>query len=323
MAGSDRVGVLFGTAIGGFITMMEQHDILRDRGPERVSPHFLPMCLPDSASGAIAQRFDLRGPNYAPISACSTGAHAIGEASEVIRRGDADVVLAGGAEACIHPLIFAGFTNMKGLGAPRAGEGPETASRPFDATRGGFVCAEGATVVVVESRDHALARGATIYAEVLGHGNSNDAFHAVTPRPDSSGVVAMIEQSLRRAGVDRERVGYVNPHGSATPLGDAAESHALELVFGDHAASLAVSSTKSATGHQFGGAGSFEIAVCALALRDGIVPPTLNYRDPDPECRLDYVTEGARRIDLEVALSNSMGLGGHNGCVLLGRHRDA
>ena len=226
---------------------------------------------------------------------------------------------AGGAEACIHPLIFAGFTNMKGLGAPRAGEGPETASRPFDLTRGGFVCAEGATVVVVESRDHALARGATIYAEVLGHGNSNDAFHAVTPRPDSSGVVAMIEQSLRRSGIERERVGYVNPHGSATPLGDAAESHAIERVFGTHATALAVSSTKSATGHQFGGAGSFEIAVCALALRDGIVPPTLNYRDPDPECRLDYVTEGARRLDLDVALSNSMGLGGHNGCVLLGR----
>jgi 3-oxoacyl-[acyl-carrier-protein] synthase II len=315
-----RAGVLFGTAIGGFHTMMEQHDIMRDRGWERVAPWFLPQCLPDVASGAIATLLDLRGHNLAPISACSTGAHAVMEAAELIRRGDADVVLAGGGEACIHPLIIAGFTTMKGLGAPRPGEGPETASRPFDATRDGFVCSEGATVLVMESVEHAERRGARIHAEVVAGGNTNDAYHAVTPRPDSLGVVTMMRLALEKAGIDPSEVGYINPHGTSTPQGDAAETQAIKLVFGDHARRLCVSSTKSATGHQFGGAGSFEVAVCALALRDQIVPPTLNYRDPDPECDLDYVPEGARKVELEYALSNSMGLGGHNGCVVLRRY---
>jgi 3-oxoacyl-[acyl-carrier-protein] synthase II len=316
----SRAGVLFGTAIGGFHTMMEQHDILRDRGWERVAPWFLPQCLPDVASGAIATLLGLRGHNLAPISACSTGAHAVMEAAELIRRGDADVVLAGGGEACIHPLIIAGFTTMKGLGAPRAGEGPETASRPFDATRDGFVCSEGATVLVMESVEHAERRGARIHAEVVSGGNTNDAYHAVTPRPDSLGVVTMMRLALERAGIEPSEIGYINPHGTSTPQGDAAETQAIKLVFGDHARNLCVSSTKSATGHQFGGAGSFEVAVCALALRDQVVPPTLNYRDPDPECDLDYVPEGARKVELEYALSNSMGLGGHNGCVVLRRY---
>jgi 3-oxoacyl-[acyl-carrier-protein] synthase II len=316
----SRFGVLFGTAIGGFHTMMEQHEIMRERGWERVAPWFLPQCLPDVASGAIAQLLDLRGPNMAPISACSTGAHAVMEAAELIRRGDADVVLAGGGEACIHPLIIAGFTTMKGLGSPRPGEGPETASRPFDATRDGFVCAEGATVLVIESVERAERRGARIHAEVLAGGNTNDAYHAVTPRPDSQGVVNMMRVALAKAGIDPSEIGYLNPHGTSTPQGDAAETKAIKEVFGDHAYRMCVSSTKSATGHQFGGAGSFEVAVCALALRDQIVPPTLNYREPDPECDLDYVPEGARKVDVEYALSNSMGLGGHNGCVILRRH---
>ena len=316
----SRFGVLFGTAIGGFHTMMEQHEIMRERGWERVAPWFLPQCLPDVASGAIAQLLDLRGPNMAPISACSTGAHAVMEAAELIRRGDADVVLAGGGEACIHPLIIAGFTTMKGLGSPRPGEGPETASRPFDATRDGFVCSEGATVLVIESVERAERRGARIHAEIVTGGNTNDAYHAVTPRPDSRGVVDMMRVALAKAGVDPSEIGYINPHGTSTPQGDAAETKAIKEVFGDHAYRMCVSSTKSATGHQFGGAGSFEVAVCALALRDQIVPPTLNYRDPDPECDLDYVPEGARKVDLEYALSNSMGLGGHNGCVILRRH---
>jgi 3-oxoacyl-(acyl-carrier-protein) synthase len=316
----SRFGVLFGTAIGGFHTMMEQHEIMRERGWERVAPWFLPQCLPDVASGAIAQLLDLRGPNMAPISACSTGAHAVMEAAELIRRGDADVVLAGGGEACIHPLIIAGFTTMKGLGSPRPGEGPETASRPFDATRDGFVCSEGATVLVIESVERAERRGARIHAEVVAGGNTNDAYHAVTPRPDSLGVVNMMRVALAKAGIDPSEIGYINPHGTSTPQGDAAETKAIKEVFGDHAYRMCVSSTKSATGHQFGGAGSFEVAVCALALRDQIVPPTLNYRDPDPECDLDYVPEGARKVDIEYALSNSMGLGGHNGCVILRRH---
>ncbi len=316
----SRFGVLFGTAIGGFHTMMEQHEIMRERGWERVAPWFLPQCLPDVASGAIAQLLDLRGPNLAPISACSTGAHAVMEAAELIRRGDADVVLAGGGEACIHPLIIAGFTTMKGLGSPRPGEGPETASRPFDATRDGFVCSEGATVLVIESVERAERRGARIHAEVVAGGNTNDAYHAVTPRPDSLGVVNMMRVALAKAGIDPSEIGYINPHGTSTPQGDAAETKAIKEVFGDHAHRMCISSTKSATGHQFGGAGSFEVAVCALALRDQIVPPTLNYRDPDPECDLDYVPEGARKVDIEYALSNSMGLGGHNGCVILRRH---
>ena len=316
----SRAGVLFGTAIGGFHTMMEQHEILRERGWERVAPWFLPQCLPDVASGAIATLLGMRGHNLAPISACSTGAHAVLEAAELIRRGGADIVLAGGGEACIHPLIIAGFTTMKGLGAPRPGEGPETASRPFDATRDGFVCAEGATVLVMESVERAERRGARIYAEVVSGGNTNDAYHAVTPRPDSQGVVDMMRVALERAQLDPSEIGYINPHGTSTPQGDAAETKAIKLVFGDHARKLVVSSTKSATGHQFGGAGSFEVAVCALALRDQIVPPTLNDRDPDPECDLDYAPEGARALSLEYALSNSMGLGGHNGCVILRRH---
>ena len=212
-----------------------------------------------------------------------------------IRRGDADVVLAGGGEACIHPLIIAGFTTMKGLGAPRPGEGPETASRPFDATRDGFVCSEGATVLVLESVERAERRGARIHAEVVAGGNTNDAYHAVTPRPDSLGVTTMMRIALEKAGISPSAIGYLNPHGTSTPQGDAAETQAIKQVFGEHAHKLCVSSTKSATGHQFGGAGSFEVAVCALALRDQIVPPTLNYRDPDPECDLDYVPEGARR----------------------------
>jgi 3-oxoacyl-[acyl-carrier-protein] synthase II len=315
-----RFGVLFGTAIGGFHTMMEQHEILRERGWERVAPWFLPQCLPDVASGAIATLLNLRGHNMAPISACSTGAHAVMEAAELIRRGDADVVLAGGGEACIHPLIIAGFTTMKGLGSPRPGEGPETASRPFDATRDGFVCSEGATVLVMESVERAERRGARIHAEVVSGGNTNDAYHAVTPRPDSLGVVNMMRVAIQKAGIDASEIGYINPHGTSTPQGDAAETKAIKEVFGEHARRMCVSSTKSATGHQFGGAGSFEVAVCALAVRDQVVPPTLNYRDPDPDCDLDYVPEGARTVDIEYALSNSMGLGGHNGCVIVRRY---
>jgi 3-oxoacyl-[acyl-carrier-protein] synthase II len=318
-ADRDRVGVLVGSAIGGFTTIIEQHDVLLNRGWERVAPHFLPSVLVDTASGVIATMLDVRGPNLAPVSACSTGAHAIGEGAELIRRGDADMVLAGGSESCIHPLIFAGFTSMRGLGTPRPGEGPATASRPFDATRNGFVCAEGASIVVLESLERARARGAEIYAEVAGHGNSNDAYHVATPRPDASGVMEMMRSALRRAGITPDEVDYVNAHGTSTPAGDTAETHALREVFGDHAAELAVSSTKSATGHQFGAAGAFEVAVCALAVRDGVVPPTLNYRDPDPTCDLDYVPEGAREMPVRVALSNSMGLGGHNGCVVIRR----
>ena len=312
-----RIGIVVGSAIGGLPGIVDQVDVLRDRGPDRVSPFFIPSVLVDSASGQIAISLGLRGPNYAPVSACATGSHAVGEGAETIRRGAADVVLAGGTESCIHPLILAGFCAMRGLVAEE--EDPALASRPFDATRAGFVMGEGACVLVLEEREAAVARGATIYAEVLGYGASNDAHHMAQPDPDSVGVAEMMRSALDRAGVERERVGYINAHGTSTPLGDLAETKAIKQVFGDHAYRLAVSSTKSVTGHCFGAAGAIEAMMCALALHHQILPPTINYRNPDPECDLDYVPNEAREADLDVALSNAMGLGGHNGCVLLGR----
>ncbi|HEY7381976.1 MAG TPA: beta-ketoacyl-ACP synthase II [Gaiella sp.] len=313
----DRVGVLLGSAIGGLPGIVSQADALRERGWERVSPFFIPNVLVDSASGQIAIELGLRGPNYAPVSACATGSHAVGEAAETIRRGDADVVLAGGTESCMHPLILAGFCAMRGLVAEE--EDPTRASRPFDATRAGFVMGEGACVLVLEELERATARGARIYAEVLGYGASNDAHHLAQPDPESVGVVEMISAALRRAGVAPEDVGYVNAHGTSTPLGDLAETRALKDVFGDHAYKLAVSSTKSVTGHCFGAAGAVEAMMCALALHEGVLPPTINYRTPDPDCDLDYVPNEARKVQVDVALSNAMGLGGHNGCVVLGR----
>jgi 3-oxoacyl-[acyl-carrier-protein] synthase II len=313
----DRVGVLFGTAIGGLIGITEQHQVLRERGPDRVSPYFIPSVLVDAASGQIAITLGLRGPNYAPVSACATGSTAIGEAAEVIRRGAADAVLAGGAEACLHPLILAGFCAMRGLAAED--EYPPRASRPFDRTRNGFVMGEGACVLVLEELEAARARGARIYAEVLGYGASNDAHHLAQPDPASVGVVEMMRAALERAEIDPERVGYINAHGTSTPLGDLAETKAIKEVFGDHAYELAVSSTKSMTGHCFGAAGAVEALMCVLALHEGVLPPTINYETPDPECDLDYVPNEARRVQVDVALSNAMGLGGHNGCVLFGR----
>ncbi len=312
-----RVGIVFGSAIGGVSGIVEQADVLRDRGPGRVSPNFLPNVLVDSASGQIAIALGIKGPNYAVVSACATGSHAVGEAAELIKRGDADAVIAGGTEACIHPLILAGFTAMRGLAAED--EHPPRASRPFDATRAGFVMGEGAGALLLEDRERAEARGAEIYAEVLGYGASNDAHHMAQPEPEAEGVAAMMRAALARAHVEPERVGYVNAHGTSTPLGDAAETRAIKAVFGDHAYGLAVSSTKSMMGHTFGAAGAIEAIMCVLAVRDGVLPPTINYREPDPECDLDYVPNEARRVQVDVALSNAMGLGGHNGCVLVGR----
>jgi beta-ketoacyl-acyl-carrier-protein synthase II len=312
-----RVGITFGSAIGGVIGIMEQGDLLRERGPDRVSPHFLPNVLVDSASGQLAISLGIRGPNYAPVSACATGSHAVGEAAEQIRRGDADAILAGGTEACMHPLILAGFCAMRGLAAEE--EHPPHASRPFDATRAGFVMGEGACVLVLEELEAARARGATIYAEVLGYGASNDAYHMAAPEPAAIGVGEMMRAALERAGVAPERVGYINAHGTSTPLGDAAETKAIKDVFGDHAHELAVSSTKSVMGHCFGAAGAIEAMMCVLAIHEGVLPPTINLRTPDPACDLDYVPNEAREAEIDVALSNAMGLGGHNACVLIGR----
>jgi 3-oxoacyl-[acyl-carrier-protein] synthase II len=319
LAGFDptRVGVVFGSAIGGVRGLLEQAETLRERGPDRVSPNFLPNVLVDSISGQLAISLGLKGPNYAVVSACATGSHAVGEAAEMIKRGDADAVLAGGTESCIVPLILAGFTAMRGL-AVEDGD-PAHASRPFDATRAGFVMAEGSGALLLEDWELAQRRGADIYAEVLGYGASNDAHHMAQPEPEATGVAAMMAAALARADVEPSRVGYINAHGTSTPLGDAAETRAIKEVFGEHAYKLAVSSTKSMMGHTFGAAGAIEAIMCVLALRDGVLPPTINYRDPDPECDLDYVPNEARRAQVDVALSNAMGLGGHNGCVLLGR----
>jgi 3-oxoacyl-[acyl-carrier-protein] synthase II len=314
---SERIGVIFGSAIGGLIGITEQHQILLERGHDRVSPHFLPSVLVDSASGQIAITLGIRGPNYAVVSASATGSHAIGEAAEMIKRGAADAVLAGGSEACIHPLILAGFCAMRGLAVEE--DDPPRASRPFDLTRAGFVIGEGACVVALEDLERAQSRGATIYAEVLGYGASNDAYHMAQPEPEATGVAAMMTAALARAEIDPTRVGYINAHGTSTPLGDAAETKAIKDVFGDHAYDLAVSSTKSMTGHCFGGAGAIEAMMSALAVKHQVLPPTINYREPDPVCDLDYVPNEARSVELDVALSNAMGLGGHNGCVLLGR----
>jgi 3-oxoacyl-[acyl-carrier-protein] synthase II len=312
-----RVGIVFGTAIGGFNGILEQGEILRERGPDRVSPNFLPNVLVDSASGQLAIALGIKGPNYAVVSACATGSHAIGEAAELIKRGDVDAVLAGGAESCMHPLILAGFTAMRGLAVEN--EHPPHASRPFDATRAGFVIGEGACVLVLEELGAARARGARVYAEVLGYGASNDAHHMAQPEPNAVGVAEMMRAALRRADVEPERVGYINAHGTATPLGDLAETKAIKDVFGKHAYELAVSSTKSMMGHTFGAAGAIEAMMCVLAIHEGVIPPTINYRHPDPDCDLDYVPNEARDARVDVALSNAMGLGGHNGCVLIGR----
>jgi 3-oxoacyl-[acyl-carrier-protein] synthase II len=313
----ERVGVVVGNCIGGFNELMRQHDILRERGPDRVSPTFLANVLVDSASGQIAIELGIRGPNYAVVSACATGSHAIGEGAELVRHGDADVILAGGTEGCIHPLILAGFCMMRGLAIGNSD--PRSAARPFDALREGFVMGEGAAVMVLEELEAARARGAKIYAEVLGYGASNDAHHMLQPDPEFGGVVAMMRAALERSKITPDKVDYVNAHGTGTPLGDLAETQALKEVFGDHAYELAVSSTKSMLGHMFGAAGAIEAVACALAIHEGRIPPTINYENPDPDLDLDYVPNEAREARVRVALSNAMGLGGHNGCVLLGR----
>ncbi len=313
----ERTGVVVGSAIGGIGIVEEQQRVLTEKGPGRVSPTFLPNCLVDTATSYIATKLGAIGPNFAIVSACATGSHAIGEAADLIRRGRADVFLAGGTEACITPLVLAGFCQMQALAARN--DEPWAASRPYDRARSGFVIAEGAAVVVLESESRARARGAKCYAEVLGYGASNDAYHVATPHPESRGVIRMFADALEAARLRPDEVGYLNTHGTGTPLGDPAETQAIKQVFGDHAYRMAISSTKSMTGHLFGAAGALEAIAAALALRDQVVPPTINLEDPDPACDLDYVPLKAREASFDVAVSNSMGLGGHNGAVVLRR----
>jgi 3-oxoacyl-[acyl-carrier-protein] synthase II len=313
----ERVGIVFASAVGGIGTIASQEQVRLERGHSRVAPWFIPAVLTDAASGQLAITYGFTGPNYAAVAACATGSYTVGEAAEIIRRGAADAMLAGGAEAALTPLIVAGFANMKGLATEQ--EYPPRACRPFDATRDGFVIGEGAGVMVLEELEAARARGAQIYGEILSYGASNDAFHIAQPDPEAEGVARMMRDAVSRAGIEPEQVGYINAHGTSTPLGDAAETRAIKAAFGDHAYKLAVSSTKSMMAHCLGAAGTLEAMVCVLALKHGIIPPTINYEHPDPECDLDYVPNEAREADLSYALSNGMGLGGHNGCVLVGR----
>jgi beta-ketoacyl-acyl-carrier-protein synthase II len=320
---ADRFGMVFGTGIGGIGMMSDGIKTLLERGPGRISPFLLPHMLPDSASGQVAIEYGIRGPNMAVVSACATGGHAIGEAMEAIVRGQADIMLGAGTEAVIVPLAFAGFQQMKALGSPidpDTGEyHPPIASRPFDATRNGFVVGEGSAVLVIEELEHARARGANPIAEVIGYGSSADAFHMAAPAERGEGNQRAMRAALARAGIGPQEVDYINPHGTSTPLNDRYETFAIEAVFGAHAPKLAVSSTKSMTGHLMGAAGALEGLVCVKVVQTGCIPPTINYRHPDPELTLDYVPNQARAADVRVALSNSMGLGGHNSTIIFRR----
>ena len=313
----ERIGVVFGSGVGGIGTIMDQHQVLLKRGPRRISPFFIPMMLADTAPAQIAITYGFRGPNMVVATACASGTNAVGEAMELIRRGVADVVVAGGAEAAIVPIALAGFNVMGALSTHN--EDPAGACRPFDAERDGFVMGEGAAVLVLERLEHAQARGATIYAEVLGYGASADAYHLAAPEETGGGAALAMQAALESAGIPPTVVDYVNAHGTGTVLNDKSETRAIKAVFGDHAYRLAISATKSMTGHLLGAAGALEALICVKTLQEGIIPPTINYRTPDPECDLDYVPNEARPAPVEIALSNSFGFGGHNASLILAR----
>jgi 3-oxoacyl-[acyl-carrier-protein] synthase II len=312
---AERVGVIVGSGIGGLGTMEEQAGVLAERGPSRVSPVLVPMMIVDLAAGHISIRTGARGINFAPVSACATGNHAIGEAGEAIRRGSADVIIAGGFDSGVTPLGLAGFCAARALSTRN--DDPLGASRPFDAGRDGFVMGEGGATLVLEEWEHAEARGAHIYAELVGYGATADAYHITAPAPDGNGARRAMIQALDQAGYEPSRVGYINAHGTSTQLGDAAETGAIKAVFGADAPP--VSSTKSMTGHLLGGAGALEAVFCVLALENGVLPPTVNQTDPDPACDLDYVPNVARCASIEAVLSNSFGFGGHNATLLFAR----
>ncbi len=312
---ADRIGVILGTAIGGLVTVHKGYEALFSKGPMRVNPLTGAMMLPDMASGQIAITFGVRGPNHCVISACATGNTALGEAFEVIRRGDADVMIAGSSEACMTPFALAAFHRTGAMS--QRNDDPKRASRPFDAQRDGFVFGEGAGVVVMESLEHARARGVRPLAEFIGYGSSADAFHISAPAEDGIGAVLSMGRALEKAGIRPEDVDYINAHGTSTPLNDIAETRAIKTVFGEHAYNIPISSTKSMTGHMMGAAGAMEAIVCVKTLQEGIIHPTINYEYPDPECDLDYVPNEPRRADVKIALSNSFGFGGHNATIIL------
>ncbi|HLJ61677.1 MAG TPA: beta-ketoacyl-ACP synthase II [bacterium] len=313
----DRVGVVIGSGIGGAHTWEEQHDILRDRGPGRVSPFFAPMMIINMASGAVSIQVGARGPNFSIVSACATGGHAVGEALRIIQRGGADAMICGGAEAAITPLSLAGFCSMKALSLRN--DAPAQACRPFDAGRDGFVMGEGAGVVLLEAWEHAERRGARIYAELAGYGMSADAYHITQPDPEGDGAGRAIEMALDDARVEPAEIGYINAHGTSTVYNDKFETLAIKRVFGDAAKRIPVSSTKSMTAHLLGAAGGVELIACALAIEREKLPPTINYEVPDPDCDLDYIPNVARAARVDIAMSNAFGFGGHNAILIVRR----
>jgi 3-oxoacyl-[acyl-carrier-protein] synthase II len=309
----DEIGVMLGSGIGGLQTTADQLRILMERGPSRVSPFTIPMLISNMASGLISMYHNLRGPNFATCSACATSNHAIGEAWRTIKMGDAHTMLAGGSEAAVIPIGIAGFCAMKAMSTRN--DDPKHASRPFDKDRDGFVMGEGAGVLVLEELEHAKKRGATIYCEIAGYGNTADAHHLTAPSPGGEGAARCMKMALRTGGMNLEDVSYINAHGTSTPQGDICETQAIKTVFGDHAKKVAVSSTKGATGHMLGAAGAVETVVCTLAIKHGIVPPTINLQNQDPECDLDYVANVAREMPVNAIINNSFGFGGHNATI--------
>jgi 3-oxoacyl-[acyl-carrier-protein] synthase II len=313
----DRYGVVIGSGIGGIATFEDQHKNLMEKGPSRVSPFFIPMMISDLASGMVSTQFGAKGPNYCTVSACSSGAHAVGDACRIIQRGEADVMITGGSEAPITPVAFAGFCSMKAMSTRN--DEPARASRPFDSERDGFVMGEGAGILVLEEYEHARQRGAAALAEIVGYGATGDAHHMTAPAPEGEGAARAMRAAVCDSGYSLESFGYLNAHGTSTPLNDKFETQAIKSVFGDHAKKLAISSTKSMTGHLLGAAGGIETIICVLALQSQCLPPTINYEHPDPDCDLDYVPNTARPVELQSALSNSLGFGGHNVTLALSR----
>ena len=312
---AGRVGTAISSGLGGITTMVDQVMVMEQRGPSRLSPFFVPMLMANAASAQVAMQFGLKGPSLTHISACASSSHAIGEGGDIIRRGQADVMVAGGSEASVIPVIVAAFAAMKTL--TRRNDAPEAASRPFDKDRDGFVLSEGAAVVVLEEREHARARGARIYGELVGYGATADAYHITAPSPEGEGNARAMRMALDEAGLRPEQIDYINAHGTSTQPNDREETAAIKQVFGDHAYKLLVSSTKSMTGHLLGAAGALEAIACLLAIRDGCIPPTINYETPDPGLDLDYVPNTARARAITTALSNSMGFGGHNASLIV------
>ena len=315
----DRIGVIIGSGIGGLKSFEEQHDVYRERGVGKISPFFIPMFIADIAAGIVSMMFNAKGPNYATVSACATSAHAIGDAYRTIQYGDADVMITGGAEATVTPMAIGGFANMKALS--ERNDSPETASRPFDSTRDGFVMGEGAGILILEELEHALGRGATIYAEIVGYGATGDAYHLTAPAPDGEGAQRAMKRALKDAGLEPKDIQYINAHGTSTPANDFNETRAIKAVFGEHAKSVNVSSTKSATGHMLGAAGAVEAVVSAMVVGTGIIPPTINYQNPDPELDLNYTPNKSVERDVNAILSNSFGFGGHNTTLAIKRYK--